>query len=69
MNEIFGVVEERSVSIANGQSIATNSTKSFLKKDCIKSLLNKHSYSIFDQERKIFCLLVFKVWEEIYLSK
>lgn len=49
------------------RDILMSGSEDFIRKDYVDKLLKSHKSSVFDHGRKIFCLLVFKIWEEKYL--
>lgn len=53
---------------ASARDILTSGSEDFIQRDYVDKLLKSHKSSVFDHGRKIFCLLVFKIWENRYLN-
>ncbi|HXG30270.1 MAG TPA: asparagine synthase (glutamine-hydrolyzing) [Thermodesulfobacteriota bacterium] len=50
------------------RDILMDGEETFFRKSYLEGLLKRHRNPMFDEGRRIFCLLVFRVWEEGYLN-
>ncbi|MBI4228404.1 MAG: hypothetical protein HY693_01650, partial [Deltaproteobacteria bacterium] len=50
------------------RDILLGGEEKFFKRSYIEKLLRLHSNPVFNQDRKLFSLLVFKIWEKRYLN-
>lgn len=48
--------------------ILTSGEENYLDRRFVKKLIERHKRPVFDQGRKLFALLVFKIWERKYLK-